>query len=868
MRWQTEKDAGNELIDKLKHISEVAREKINDPGIFIPPEDFNNPGMRQKALSDRRYWSAAYQQLTGEPLIAAVLVEAENGERKVYYFARRARVDGVDKYFTHTFSPLGPLVEYGPGDEYSLPNGTDVTVVSKFVLSPKQEQGIWDSRPTYVHWDEETTKPLVSLKEFLSSTGVSLDGWDILEEEVEFTSSRIALRGTGLRDQAVLDKVQGGIFRLPLSSQLMISGPPGSGKTTTLIRRMAQKNEISFLSPEEKVTVGKVSGNDRPHSESWIMFTPTELLEGYLSEAFNREGVPAPKERIWTWAKFSIDLAREEARILRKGDNRSGFKCDESAKHLARKIHDEPEEWLQRFEAWLSEEHLKELSIANEKLQFAQEAEIRTISSRIGHLLTGKNATNLFLIFENLAAFSTEIGTWRKNILDQWRDLTDRQIERFGRLNAQNVNKLNALVAEVENVSNITSSDEDEHEDEDYDFDEKLTTQTRKDRIIAVVRQSLNARAREKFNRRKAPQRYVNLLTFIGNDILDEIQLEKLGRDLELLSGLSRIFRANTAYFSTMSTRYRIFRKVEPDWYEEKAIARDKIDRDELDALILTKLKAVHALLPRVDLDEGFWSALRPLAHKLRNQIYVDEATDFSEIQLAAMYHLSHPQVRSFFMSGDFDQRLTEWGIKDNMALQRAIPGIVVHAVQVGYRQSVKLKSFIDTMRQKWLGHEPNSVQPKFGQYEGFNPVMFEAKGDLDAQARWIADRIHEVDGKHDRLPSIAILVARSEDVKPLAIRLEGLLENIPVAVREEAGNLGRDEEVRIFPIHHIKGLEFEAAFFVGVDQLKKDVPNLFHRYLYVGATRAATFLGFAANDTMPSEITDMRDMFVSAWGK
>jgi len=55
---------------------------------------------------------------------------------------------------------------------------------------------------------------------------------------------------------------------------------------------------------------------------------------------------------------------------------------------------------------------------------------------------------------------------------------------------------------------------------------------------------------------------------------------------------------------------------------------------------------------------------------------------------------------------------------------------------------------------------------------------------------------------------------------------------------------VGQDNDVRVFDVQHIKGLEFEAVFFVDVDELAERLPTLFDRYLYVGATRAATYLG------------------------
>jgi hypothetical protein len=40
------------------------------------------------------------------------------------------------------------------------------------------------------------------------------------------------------------------------------------------------------------------------------MFTPTDLLQQYLKEAFSRENVPASDLRIKTWSDYRRELAR------------------------------------------------------------------------------------------------------------------------------------------------------------------------------------------------------------------------------------------------------------------------------------------------------------------------------------------------------------------------------------------------------------------------------------------------------------------------------------------------------------------------------------------------------------------------------
>ena len=63
-----------------------------------------------------------------------------------------------------------------------------------------------------------------------------------------------------------------------------------------------------------------------------------------------------------------------------------------------------------------------------------------------------------------------------------------------------------------------------------------------------------------------------------------------------------------------------------------------------------------------------------------------------------------------------------------------------------------------------------------------------------------------------------------------------------------------------------IKGLEFEAVFFIAIDRLAALQPELFDKYLYVGTTRAATYLGVTCEDALLPVIEILRPMFTPDW--
>jgi uncharacterized membrane protein YeiH len=52
----------------------------------------------------------------------------------------------------------------------------------------------------------------------------------------------------------------------------------------------------------------------------------------------------------------------------------------------------------------------------------------------------------------------------------------------------------------------------------------------------------------------------------------------------------------------------------------------------------------------------------------------------------------------------------------------------------------------------------------------------------------------------------------------------------------------------------------------VGADVLAKNIPDLFDKYLYVGATRAATFFGVICHNNAPKLIHNLRSSFQQTW--
>src|SRR5262249_18850885 len=126
---------------------------------------------------------------------------------------------------------------------------------------------------------------------------------------------------------------------------------------------------------------------------------------------------------------------------------------------------------------------------------------------------------------------------------------------------------------------------------------------------------------------------------------------------------------------------------------------------DEVDVVLLVMLRNARRVLRQVGAGHDpavRYEWLETLRSRYLTQVFVDEATDLSAVQLACTIELSNPDLRSWFACGDLRQRVTATGIqneKDIEWLNRATGvRIDIRNIDIGYRQGRKLRDFSDAL--------------------------------------------------------------------------------------------------------------------------------------------------------------------------
>ncbi len=581
-------------------------------------------------------------------------------------------------------------------------------------------------------------------------------------------------RGVALPMKAILDPVQDAIFRSPLNTRIRISGGPGTGKTTVLLKRLSQKNKFEFLTAEEKLLF---QGGRGWREQDWYLFSPSDLLKGYLEKALAKELLPAGDEHVKVYGTFRNEILRDLG-ILRVGKHGSlTFAGDDDSAvfqwtpSIDRNYVVAFAKYLQGYYARMIKHHVT-----------ATSSEIRRLSE---------------ILRAHTSPITFEAIDWELEIIARGLDAAIPAEPPRAR----------EFVQRIRRVSDCANS--------------AYGILTRSSAIANVVK-----------------------------------------AHCDKLLAITKL-RPFEAMFDKVAESYVEFR----DGFAEPAKrGRRSVCAAELDLLLFAILDNIHQLWDVIG-DESIRVPvkIKSLAGQLRVNICIDEVTDFSPLEIACMEKFAVPRIGGVTICGDLMQRVTSRGISDWRELDIFSKGLAGHELGIAYRQTGRLFAIAKDLFLAKTDFDGADFKSAYPTQETDPPALAVCLGSMELVAAWVSERIFEIFdlcGQH--LPTVAVLVPDCDSIETIASRLRVLL--VPAGIEVDASPsgalLGNPSRIRVFPVTAIKGLEFEAVFYVDLDIMAKLQPDLIDKYVYVGLSRARSFLGVTYRETFPRELEEIVDHF------
>ena len=705
------------------------------------------------------------------------------------------------------------------------------------------------------------------------------------QEEMSQLTKYIRQQGK-LRFNPILDPVQNRIKTQNLFNgvTVVIDGGPGTGKTTTMIQRLKYLTDIYAIEEDasNETNLYKLTATQRDHLKTaikeqrdWMFFSPSILLKEYLADAMNREGLTNTNAKVWCWDEYRNKVIRENYMLIDPSNDNAPFKASRSKEVLFYNCTNV----IDSFSAFF----LDNLKQIKNKFPKIEESEKQYLWMSI--------ATNIQKRFEESDGLSIQQFIQLFNALEQLYSKDCRELLLENRNVIKRISDEIYLLSkekpdiydELASLGNVQAVEQTEDLEEDIEStDETEVDEDEFDnKIILMIRTWLKRFCYNKKNsdaRLTARQeRLSELLTPILTEEHQK-QMDRIG-ELALFEQFAKYTRGiRSNLFGGFATKYKRFRRQslvnkDKNWnlVELEALLKRREGKElhpQEQALLIGFINNLVKMVLRVtkeNINHPFVVAYRDLARPI---IGVDEATDFCECDIYAMQSMLYNDYNSFTLCGDLMQRLTKQGFKTWKAISPFLGEMIPLEMITSYRQSKALLNVAQSLYVDTIGDEPGYVA-YMKSTKVPEPLYFVSE-DESAKISWIEKRINEVYIAYGKkLPSIAIFLNKKDEIKGFVDRLRDTDfvydAGIEIVDGSEGNVLASSNQIRVYPIDVVKGMEFDVVFFHNIDNATAD-DDLIKRYIYVGVSRAAFFLGI----TLSADKKDITKYFKEGlnWGK
>ena len=667
-----------------------------------------------------------------------------------------------------------------------------------------------------------------------------------------------------LRFNPILDPIQNRIktFNLFDGTTIVIDGGPGTGKTTTMIQRLKYLTDWDAIEEDyiNSSNLYQLSAAQRDHlheaikeQRDWLFFSPSKLLKEYLSDAMNREGLVNTNAKVWHWAEYRNKVLRENYLLIDPSNDNSPFKSSRSEKPLFYNN----EAIINGFLVFLLDSFKQIVSrfpkIEDEEKNYLWMSIALNIKKRF-------DGCESFTMQQFAQLFNSLEQTYSKDcreLLAENRHLVNSISDEIYLISKDNESIYDQLVS-LANVQIVEQTDDVEEEQDGGDYIEIEITEA-DSQIISMIRSWFKRYCYSKKNSEiRLTSRQMKLSDLLLPLLREEHikQMDRVG-ELALFEQYAKYTRGiRSNLFGGFAAKYKRFRR------QALANKDNSWDLTELESLLkrregkelhpqeqslligcINNLVKMVLKISREPINHPFVDAYKEIARPI---IGIDEATDFCECDIYAMQSLLYNDYNSLTLCGDLMQRLTETGITSWDKIKPILPGMVPVEMQTSYRQSTSLLNVAKALYKDTIGEEP-SYKAYMKSKKVPSPMAF-VSSDESKKIKWIEERIDKVYKAYGkRLPSIAIFLNNKNDIKPFveALRDTDFIfdAGIEIVDGSEGNVLASSNQIRVYPIDVVKGMEFDVVFFHNIDNASVD-STLIKRYIYVGVSRAAFFLG------------------------